>query len=210
MELKESCYYYLQSLLYLDSNCAVIFNSQDSPFQLLLVFLVLLQCNLEDKISFYEHWSRKKGVKFESPIFIPSSQFKPCSITFTDVKCQAPNRGAGRTAELLRCFTPTWPTLTTSWKTDVIFPHPDNLNFSPLHQKSKYKGVFPQSWTKPCKENHHLDVMPQPIELILCSDLFLEVCRSRPLKLDIISCKKQLDPFLDDLWVSILTIRDLT
>lgn len=110
---------------------------------LLVFFLLLLQCNPEDKIGFYEHWNGRNGVKLESPIFTPSPQFKPGSITFTDVKCQALNRGAGGTAELLRCFTQTWPTLTTSWKPDVIFPHPNNLNFSPLHKKSKYKGVFP-------------------------------------------------------------------
>lgn len=113
-------------------------------FNFLLVFLVLLQCNLEDKISFYEHWNRRNGVKLESPIFTPSPQFKPCSITFTDVKCQALNRGAGGTAELLRCFTQTCPTLTTSWKPD-FFSHIQTTWNSPLcTRRANINVSFPE------------------------------------------------------------------
>lgn len=125
--------------------------------------------------------------------------FKPCCITFTDVKCQAPNRGAGGAAELLRCFTQTCPALTTNWKPDVIFPHPDNLNFSPLHKKSKYKGVFPRAG---------LSLVKKIIISTLCHNQLSSFCvltfswRSGPWKSDIIPCKKQLDPFLDYFWVS--------
>lgn len=108
----------------------------------LLVFLLPLQCNLEDKIGFYVHWNRRNGVKFESPIFIPAPQMKPRSITFTDIKMPSSKQRGRRSSRAAEMFHTNLASLLYQLKNRCYFP---DLNFSSLQKKSKYKGVFPRA-----------------------------------------------------------------
>lgn len=123
---------------------------------------------------FYGHWNR--SVKFESPIFILSPQFKPHNIIFTYVTCPAPNRAAGSVKSWCDALhNPGEPSLSAEQLQEVLFSH-IQLTVSPLYPCCTERAVTKVSIPELkllglslAKEKHHYHIMPNlPVKLWSC------------------------------------------